>query len=104
MDQMRELKGDIRKKWADQVQKYQTSMAKMSTQVNTMTDQFSKKIANDVVSEIFSRFSQKSDKNVPAITTLGGGGKKRSKRSKKKRSKRKKTKRRKSKKKSSRRR
>ena len=100
MDQMRELRGDIRKKWADQVQKYQTSMAKMSTQVNTMTDQFSKKIANDVVSEIFSRFSQKSDKNVPAITTLGGGGKKKTKR---KKTKRKKTKRKRTKKSSRRR-
>ena len=92
-------RGDIQKKWAEKVQKWRSLMEKkmvdMSTKANTMTNDFSKKIADDVVNAILNRISLKSDGDVPAITKLGGGGKKKSKkskRSKKKRTKRKRTK------------
>ena len=73
-------------------------MVDMSTKANTMTNDFSKKIADDVVNAILNRISLKSDGDVPSITKLGGGGKKKSKKSKRykkkrtKRTKRKKTK------------
>ena len=90
---------DIQKKWTEKVQKWrglmEKKMADMSTKANTMTNDFSKKIADEVVNALLNRISLKSDGDVPAITKLGGGGKKKSKkskRSKKKRTKRKRTK------------
>ena len=79
-------------------------MVDMSTKANTMTNDFSKKIADDVVNAIFDRFSLKPDGGVPTITKLDGGGKKKSKRSKRsKKSKKKRTKRKRTKKSSRRR-
>jgi hypothetical protein len=99
---------DIQKKWTEKVQKWrglmEKKMADMSTKANTMTNDFSKKIADDVVNALLNRISLKSDGDVPAITKLGGGGKKKSKKSKKsKRYKKKRTKRKKTKKSSRRR-